>query len=283
MNRDHVQTKHEIQAILQSLGLRPQKRYGQNFLIDGNLMRKLVDAADVTQRDTVLEVGGGTGGLSDLLASRAGRLVIVEVATPLGIFLTRRYKELAHVTVHQGDVLESKLSIDSRLVGALRANPPAGGSYLLVANLPYNVATPLLMNLMTGKPDFDRFCFSIQREVADRFLAESNSKDYGPVSIIAQTVCDTQRVARLSPDAFWPAPKVSSSIICMTRKHHPFESSDRLVQFASLLRDAFAHRRKTLRHNLSGYALNNSAVDLSARAQEYSVGKWIEIGQEILG
>jgi len=286
VDREHVQTKHEIQAILESLDLRPMKRFGQNFLIDGNLMRKLVDAADVTERDCVLEVGGGTGGLSDLLAARAGRLIVVEVVRELAEFLTDRFADRPNVTVINDDVLAGKSHLSPKLVEALTAAPNNAGRWMLVANLPYQVATPLIMNLLTCGSRFERFCFSIQQEMADRLLSPVGVKDYGPVSIAVQTVCEIKRVARLPAEAFWPAPKVCSAMIRMDRKAHPFEQGDALVRFIDLLHTAFSHRRKTLRYNLSRVlddsVLASSTLDLSMRAQQVSTETWIAFGRHVL-
>lgn len=286
MHGEHVQTKHEIQAILESLDLRPMKRFGQNFLIDGNLMRKLVDAGDVTDRDFVLEVGGGTGGLSDLLAVRAGRLVIVEVVAQLAEFLTDRFADRDNVTVISDDVLANKSHLSPKLIEALAAAPTDGGRWMLVANLPYQVATPLIMNLLTCGSRFERFCFSIQQEMADRLLSPVGVKDYGPVSIAVQTVCEIKRVARLPAEAFWPAPKICSAIVRMDRKAHPFEHGDALARYIELLHAAFSHRRKTLRYNLSRLldesVLASASLDLSMRAQQVDVQSWIKFGQTVL-
>lgn len=286
MDQEHVQTKHEIQGILESLDLRPLKRFGQNFLIDGNLMRKLVDAGDVTDRDFVLEVGGGTGGLSDLLSARAGRLIVVEVVAQLAEFLTDRFADRDNVTVINDDVLAGKSHLSPKLIEALAAAPKVDGRWMLVANLPYQVATPLIMNLLTCGSRFERFCFSIQQEVADRLLSPVGVKDYGPVSIAMQTVFAIKRIARLPAEAFWPAPKVSSAMIRMDRKAHPFEQGDALARFIDLLHAAFSHRRKTLRYNLpravDESVLASSSLDLSMRAQQVDVESWIEFGRRVL-
>lgn len=286
MPNEHVQTKHDIQGILASLDLRPQKRFGQHFLIDGNLMRKLVEAADPTPRDTVLEVGGGTGGLTDLLARRAGRLIVVEVADRLAPFLVRRFADRDNVRVLRADVLRSKSRIEPAVIDALETAPPDGGAYMLVANLPYQVATPLIMNLLTADVHFERFCFSIQHEVARRLLAAPNCSDYGPLSIAVQTACTVNRIAHLPPEAYWPAPKVASAILRMDAIAHPFQHADALRRFIDLLHVAFAHRRKTLRYNLSRIldsdALDRCALDLTRRAQQVGVAEWIDFARTVL-
>ncbi len=247
MAKTPVQSKKDVQAILNSAGLKPDKHFGQNFLIDGNLMRKLVEGAEIGDSDTVLEVGGGTGGLSDQLADVARRLVIVEIDHDLAPLLVDRFAERDHVTVLETDVLSKKSEIAPVVLQALKDNPPESGKYLLVANLPYNVATPLLMNLLTADPQVERFCFTIQNEVGDRLLANAGCKEFGPLAIVVQTTCEITKQAKLPASAFWPAPKIESAMIRMDRKSHPFEQGDALPAFIALVRAAFAHRRKTLR------------------------------------
>lgn len=288
MSGTPVQTKHDVQAILNAAGLRPDKRFGQNFLIDGNLMRKLVASAGIAAHDSVLEVGGGTGGLSDVLAAAAHHLLVVEIDHRLVPLLRERFRDAAHVTVLETDVLDRKHAIAPAVAAALAAAAPvSGGAYKLVANLPYSVATPLLMNLLTAVPRIDRFCFTIQKEVADRITARPHTKDYGPLAIAVQTTCAIQRLAKLPPQAFWPAPKVESTMLRLDRKAHPFEAGDALTRFIELLHAAFAHRRKTLRYNLgkhldeSSIAAAGEVVDLSERAEALDLETWIALGQTL--
>jgi 16S rRNA (adenine1518-N6/adenine1519-N6)-dimethyltransferase len=280
-----VQSKRDIEAILAGAGLRPDKHLGQHFLIDGNLMRKLVASAELAPGDTVLEVGGGTGGLTDLLAPQATRLVAVEIDHDLGPLLAGRYADQPHVTVLHMDVLENKSTIAPAVLDAL-AKPT--GRCLLVANLPYHVATPLMMNLLTAAPQMQRMCFTIQQEVADRLLAQAGCRDFGPLAIAVQTTCDIRRIAQLPPQAFWPPPQVASSMIRLDRKPHPFEQGDRLSRFLELVRAAFAHRRKTVRYNLARH-LNEAElsealrkVDGAERAERIELTDWISLGDRIL-
>ena len=277
------QTLTQIREILDSAGLRPEKRLGQNFLIDGNLMLKLVQAADIAAADTVLEVGGGTGSLTDLLADRASHVVVVEMGATLARMLTNRYANQPNITVVEADVLSNKHTIAPQVLDELAARPPTEGQYLLVANLPYNIATPLLMNLFIARPRVERFCFSIQKEVADRITARANTGDYGVVSVVAQTVCKVKRIVTLPPSAFWPAPKVDSAIIRMDRmvgKGRLFESDTDLSHFVDLVRSGFAHRRKTLRYNLARVLTKDQlakvadVVNLGDRPEKIPVAAW---------
>lgn len=282
---DHVQTKREVEATLAAAGLRPDRRLGQHFLIDGNLMRKLAEHAEIDPGDTVLEVGGGTGGLTDILQSRAGRVIVVEVSRSLAPILTDRYADASNVQVLHCDVLAGKHHLASQVISALVAAAPPSGRYLLVANLPYHVATPLIMNLLATEPRIDRFCFTIQKEVADRLTAQAPSREFGPLAIACQTVCSVQKIATIPPPAFWPAPKVSSSMMRMDRRRHAFEAPGCLQGFIDLLHAAFAHRRKTLRYNLSRFLADEllaaaaAEADLSQRAEQIPLDDWIILGK----
>ncbi|HRX83800.1 MAG TPA: 16S rRNA (adenine(1518)-N(6)/adenine(1519)-N(6))-dimethyltransferase RsmA [Phycisphaerae bacterium] len=286
-----VQSKRDIEAILASAGLRPDKHLGQHFLIDGNLMRKLLASAEIAPGDAVLEVGGGTGGLSDLLAAEAERLVVVEIDHDLAPLLQARYADQPHVSVLHMDVLANKSTIDPLVLATLSEEAAPGAAdrrYLLVANLPYHVATPLLMNLLTATPRFARMCFTIQLEVADRLFAQAGSRDFGPLAIVVQTACTLRRIAQLPPQAFWPPPKVASSMIRLDHQPHDFEQEGQLAAFSGLVRAAFAHRRKTVRYNLARYlneqdlATALTIVDGQERAERIGLDTWITLGKALL-
>ncbi len=160
---------------------------------------------------------------------------------------------------------------------------------MLVANLPYRIATPLLANLLLGPCKFERFCFTVQREVAERFMAAAGSKDYGPVSVLMQCTCRIKRLALLSPAVFWPRPAVESTMIRVDVQRNPFETLERLKRFSKLVRGGFAHRRKTLKFNLSQAAGEGVVRDLSrefdlrSRPEALSVLEWVALGWRVEG
>jgi len=278
----HVQTKREIEAILNQAGLRPRKRLGQHFLIDGNLMRRLVDVAELTTRDTVLEVGAGTGGLTDLLTDKAGRLVSVEIDRDLFPLLVDRFAEARHVHLLNIDALERKHQIHADVLEALfDSNADPGGSVKLVANLPYHVATPLLMNLLLDHPRVVRYVFTVQAEVGERLLADPGGRSFGPLAILAQTLTEVTQIARLPPHVFWPQPEVDSVMIRMDTIAPPFEDRARLHRFALFVRGVFEHRRKTLKSALR-YVIDDNArerisrhFDASRRPETFGREDWI--------
>ncbi len=277
---DHVQTKKEIEDLLAGSGLRPRKRFGQHFLIDGNLMRRLADSAELQPSDVVLEVGAGTGGLTDLLVQRAGRVICVEIDRDLFAILSERFSDLLNVELIRGDVLERKHLLHPVVRDAIRRNGKKG-SVTLVANLPYDIATPLLMNLIVEYPEMCRFCFTVQAEVGDRITARPGSKTYGPLGIIAQTLCIAQTIARIGPQSFWPRPQVDSVMLRLDRLEPPILSGREPHEFVSFVHGVFEHRRKTLRAAL-GFVLGEedrdricTVVDGMIRPEQFDGPQWL--------
>ncbi len=284
MHTEHVQTKRQIIDTLKAAGLRPRKRFGQHFLIDGNLMRRLVASAELDPADLVLEVGGGTGGLTDLIASRVQQLICVEIDQAMHGVLQERFRGKAGVSLIHGDVLESKHRVMPDVGRAIVSHDGGPtGCVKLVANLPYQIATPLMMNLLMDYPQVRRLCFTVQAEVGERITSGPNCKAYGPLSIISQLLCSIQTVARLAPDTFWPRPAVDSIMIRMDVGEPPFSNRDELHRFTSLLRGTFEHRRKTLRSALK-YVIEDAQrsricrlFDATRRPESFTVEEWLGI------
>ena len=282
------QTKSHIRALLDQAGFRPKRRLGQNFLIDGNLMNRLLTTADLSSDDAVLEVGSGTGGLTEHLVELAGRVVAVEVDPMLFSILTERVGVADNVRLIHADALCSKHRLAPELTGALQELRQAvPGRLMLVANLPYGVATPLLANLLLGPLRIDRFCFTVQREVADRLTAKPCTRDNGPISILMQCTCRLKRVCILPPQVFWPRPAVESAMIRADYESNPLETPERLGRFMEFLRQAFAHRRKTLRFNLTRAVREEACrsageiVDLSDRPESLGIEQWLALAERL--
>jgi len=236
--------------MLGASGLRPRKALGQNFLIDLNLMHKLLDLAAPLADKTVLEVGPGTGSLTEDLLDRAGHVVAVELDRDLHELLVRRLADRPNLTLIRGDVLADKHHVSPEVLAALA--PEAE----LVANLPYQTATPLVADLLVeswraraGRTDAVRFpalTFTVQCEVADRLAAGPGSKAYGPVSVLVALLGRTTPGPVLPPEAFYPRPAVTSR---MLRIDFDAPAAGRLADADALdavLRAAFGQRRKQL-------------------------------------
>jgi 16S rRNA (adenine1518-N6/adenine1519-N6)-dimethyltransferase len=272
------QTQSTIQETLRAHGLAPNRRLGQNFLIDRHLMQKLVEAADLGPGTLILEVGGGTGGLTDQLATRADHLIVAEADAGLARLLSARFEGRPNVEIIHTDILERKHDIAPAVVEKLR-NHSDLERFLLVANLPYSIASPLLINLLTLRPTVERMVFTIQREVADRIVASAGSKDFGPLSIALQIACDVQMIAKLPPSVFWPPPKIDSSMLRLDVRKEITQSPEVLRTFLTVVRAAFAHRRKTLRSNIASLPSNLNEIvkahfDVKQRAEQIPLAQW---------
>jgi 16S rRNA (adenine1518-N6/adenine1519-N6)-dimethyltransferase len=285
---EHVQTKREIQAALERADLQPRKRFGQHFLIDGNLMRRLVESAELTEHDLVLEVGPGTGGLTDLLVPRAAAVLAVEIDHRLFDLLTDRFRYADRVTLLRGDVLDGKHRVMPAVAEAIRGFRAAGGAVKLVANLPYQVATPLIMNLLVDFPQVARMCFTVQAEVGGRIAAEPGGKDYGPLSILCQSLCTITTLSRIGPHCFWPAPQVDSVMLRLDVRERPLIARREVAGFGAFIRGVFDHRRKQLRTAV-GYVLPQADFtplgadfDAMRRPEELAIDEWVALYRELV-
>lgn len=283
----HVQTKREIKAIFDDAGLHPRKNLGQHFLIDGNLMRRIVEEAQIDTNDLVIEVGGGTGGLTDLLIKQAGHVLCVELDRDLQNILQERFHDQSRFTLIAGDVLEKKHQLHPTLIQVMTRLKDQYENVKLVANLPYQIATPLVMNLLVDYPQVRRLLFTVQAEVGDRITAQPNTKAYGPLSIISQTLCKIATIARLPPHVFWPEPAVESVMIRMDVHDPPFTERNTLREFSTFVRTTFEHRRKTLRSAL-GYVIDETrrericqSIDSSRRPESFTKEEWLSLFQNI--
>lgn len=271
------QTVGRLRELLEQAGARPRKRYGQNFLIDRHLMMRLVESAQIGCGDVVVEVGAGTGSLTSLLAERAGQVHTFEIDRTMADIAARELAGCDNVTLHRADALESQTRLTPEVVGVLEAN---AGRVKLTANLPYDVATPLLMNLLLAEHPPIRMCFTIQREVGERLMAETDTRDYGPASVLCRLYARTERIARLGPQAFWPPPKVESVMMRMEMLDGSTAAQRRSV--AEVTRAAFTMRRKTLRRALEGVlgreriesVLNAAGLRADMRPAEVGPAQW---------
>lgn len=273
------QSLSEIRSLLAGAGLAPHHRFGQNFLIDLNLMRKLVAAAEVGPDDVVLEVGPGTGSLTEMLLERGAQVIAVEIDRGLHRLLIERLNERTRLTLIHGDALSGKHAINPHVLDALREHKPGRtGRLKLVANLPYQIATPLLIDLLWAEPRVDPLTFTIQREVGDRLRAGVGETAYGPVSVIVQTFATVELVGAVPPDAFWPKPKIDSVMLRVVGRLHPRVSWTDAPDFAALVQRGFGQRRKMLGRligtQLSSAAFDAAEVSPNCRPEQVSAGQW---------
>ena len=239
-----MQTLAEIRSLLDAHGLAPKKSLGQNFLIDHNLIRLLVETSGVQSGDVVLEIGPGTGTLTEELLARGCRVVACELDDGLAGLLTGRFADQAaqgRFTLIHGDCLERKSVLNPALQKEL-----AGHEFRLVANLPYGAASPLMVMLSRDERCRGQYV-TVQREVAERVRANPGSRDYSELSVLVQACGVPKRIATLPPECFWPRPKVVSEMLAI----EPLPESDRISDqqyesLAVLCRTLFTQRRKQI-------------------------------------
>ena len=234
------------------MGIRPATRHGQNFLIDLNLHRLLVNSAELTDQDVVLEVGTGTGGITQLVAERAAAVVTVEIDGHLFELASEMLIDFKNVTMLHVDALKNKNRFNPVVMEAvgeqLAADP--NRRLKLVANLPYNIATPVLSNLLACEHTPHSMVATIQKELADRIVAQPWSKDYSALSVWVQCQADAEIIRIMPPSVFWPAPKVDSAIIRIVVDPERRAAVPDLRFFHEFTKAIFLHRRKFLRANV---------------------------------
>jgi 16S rRNA (adenine1518-N6/adenine1519-N6)-dimethyltransferase len=233
----------------QEAGIQPDSRRGQNFLVDLNLLEILVDAADIGANDVVLEVGTGLGSLTTLLAPRAAAVVTVEVDRHLQQLAAEQLLDFTNVTMLCQDALRNKNNLHAAVLEAVRERMMQGAErrLKLVANLPYNIATPVISNLLSTDIPPVSMTVTIQKELADRIVAQPHSKDYGALSVWLQSQCRTEILRVMPPSVFWPRPRVHSAIVQIVLDAERRERIPDRAFFHTFARSMFLHRRKFLR------------------------------------
>ncbi len=269
-----MQTLAQIRELLDSHGLAPKKSLGQNFLIDHNLIRKLVDASGVKAGDLVLEVGPGTGTLTEELLSRGCEVIACELDTGLAAMNRERlggHPEYgSRFTLIEGDCLESKRLLSAEVRAALR-----GRSFSLVANLPYGAATPLMLTLLIDHPECRSMHVTIQREVAERLLARAGDDAYGQISVVSDAAARVAKIATLPRECFWPRPDVTSAMVSLVRRDEPLAPD--LGSLATFAQRAFNQRRKQLGSILGREILWPQGISPTMRAEELDTERFVSL------
>jgi len=254
----------DIGDIARRYGITPSRSLGQNFVIDQNTIRRIVRLADIHPEDRVIEVGAGLGTLTLALAEAAERVTAIELDRKLIPALEEVLQGIRNVEVVVGDAMQ----IDY-------APLVAAGMHRMVANLPYNIATPLIANLLEQRPEITDFVVMVQREAGERFVASPGSKTYGAVSLLVAYHAEARLLGKVPASVFWPVPNVESLLVRLTRRVPVVDVAG--GELMRVVRAAFSQRRKTIRNTLSSglglsvgeveAALALAGVDPGARAE----------------
>ena len=229
-------SKNEIKALEKKFGFRPQKRLGQNFLIDGNIKNKLLESAGLKKDDIILEIGPGLGQLTFDMAARADKVIAIEFDKKLFSILNDFVKERKNVKLIHQDFLKSDLS----------EFLPDGKKVKVVSNLPYYISTPIILKLLENKRYIESALLTLQKEVADRLTAEPDTKEYGSLTLFASFHSEIKKLFNIKKNSFYPVPQVDSSVILLkSRMEPPVKVRDESV-LLELIRAGFSSRRKTL-------------------------------------
>ena len=270
----------DIRSLATRLGVRPTKRLGQNFVVDANTVRRIVRESGVGDGDVVLEIGPGLGSLTLGLLAVASRVVAVEIDPVLAGALPATVNDHAPAATARLDVVPA----DAMQIDAL----PGPTATALVANLPYNVAVPVVLHVLEQFPTIRTGLVMVQAEVADRMAAPPGSRTYGAPSVKIAWYAHAQRAGSISRNVFWPVPNVDSALVRLTRRDEPSTTAARRDVF-TVIDAAFGQRRKSLRAALAGWAgsaavaeelLRGAGIDPSARGESLDVAAFARLGEQ---
>ena len=255
-----------------------KKKFGQNFIVDENIIDMIIKKANIDKDTLVLEVGPGAGALTYKLAQNAKNVLCYEIDTTLKPLLENNLKEFTNVNIIYSDFLKENVTLEIEKYDFKKL--------YVVANLPYYITTPILVKIIEDQLPLDKIIIMVQKEVGDRFRAKPNSKDYNSLSVYLNYYFDIKKVLDISRNVFIPKPNVDSIVIEFTKKKRPYLKDEKT--FFKLVRDSFKQKRKNLRNNLQGYDLNKIAeilkkynFDLTVRAEQLDLDIFIDIANNL--
>ncbi len=255
-----------IKALLDSLGHRPNKGLGQNYLIDSNILGIIIEAARIVPSDQLLEIGPGLGALTQALLATGAKLTAIEKDRTMSSHLREHFQGLELL---DADVLDINLS-----------ELFAGGINKIIANLPYSVGSRFIVNALEASPLPERMVFMVQKEVSDRLTAQPGGKEYGPLAIWSQLNYEVKCIKNVSPTCFMPAPKVWSAVVRFEKRATPLAEVTNYERFKKLIKLSFTQRRKQIGSNLRKnhpeffQGLEKCGIDPAARPEQISIKQW---------
>ena len=256
-----------------------KKKFGQNFLKDATIPKKIVDAADLNDDSLVIEIGPGAGALTKILSSKAKQVLCYEIDDSLEDVLDQELMQYSNIDIIYDDFLNRDVKTDIEKYNYKHL--------YVVANLPYYITTPIVTKIIEEGINVEKVVIMIQKEVADRFAAKPKTRDYGSITVFLNYYFDIKKEFLVSRNCFIPKPNVDSIVISLTKKKQLLDVKNYEL-FFKLVRDSFHFKRKTLRNNLKGYdlakieqVLNNYKLDLTVRAEELPLEVFVEISNNL--
>lgn len=278
-----IYKQSELKKLLDRHGFHISKSLGQNFLIDGNIINKIVDALDLNKDDHVIEIGPGVGALTAELSRRANKVSAIEIDSkviPLLEEVISTKDEESNVSIINEDFMDVNLNLLSE-----------GSLYKIIGNLPYYITTPIIMKILEQGHKPSSMVFMMQKEVAERLSAKPGKKDYGAITVAANYYCDVEYLFTVSNQVFVPRPKVESAVLRFIPHDNPPVSVDDENMFFSVIRAGFGQRRKTLSNSLRQIegitneqvkkALEESSIDSKRRAETLDISEFATLSNTI--
>ena len=275
--------------ILKKYNIRAVKSLGQNFLIDDNMARKIVEAAEISNNDLVIEIGAGTGSMTGIISRQAGWVAAVEIDRRLIPALDDVAGRLPNVKIYNSDILDADIgreiikNFEDRNYTALKA----------LGNLPYYITTPIIMKLLEDNPGIKTMVFMMQKEVADRINAKPRTKEYGSLTVAVRYYSIIQKIADVPPQCFIPRPSVYSSVLRFDMRSEPAVKVSNRKTFFKVIKAAFGQRRKTLVNALSGSGyfsldkrqiiemLGNLGIDTNIRGEALDIMQFAQLSNAV--
>ena len=269
----------KMQEMLLNNGFNLKKKFGQNFIIDENIIKNIILKSEIDKETLVIEIGPGAGSLTYGLAKNAKNVICYEIDTTLEQILKENLKDFDNVDVFYKDFLQANVAEDLKKYDYSKL--------YVVANLPYYITTPIIMKLIDDKIDVDKIVIMVQKEVGDRFKAVPGSKDYSSLSIFLKYYFEVSKIMDVSKNIFLPKPNVDSIVVAFTKqKSKIYVKNEEL--FFKLVRDSFKQKRKTIRNNLKDYNLDiignileKNGLDLTIRAEQVSIEIFADIANNL--
>ena len=269
----------KMKELLEKYGFSLKKKFGQNFIVDENIIDAIINKSGVDKNTLVIEIGPGAGSLTYKLALSSGNVLCYEIDTTLKELLQENISECNNVEIIYKDFLQANVKEDLKKYDY--------DKIFVVANLPYYITTPIIVKIIEDNIPVDKLVVMVQKEVGDRFKAVPGSKDYGSLSVFLNYYFDVKKLMDVSCNVFLPKPNVDSIVVEFKKKENLLELKDREL-FFKLIRDSFSQKRKTIRNNLKGYnlevvetVLNKYGYNLTVRAEQLPLEIFVNLSNSL--